>query len=466
MAIFEIWTTEENTATEYVLHGYGDIEKHNAPDDEKLKAEEENDNITRFPDGSYVLVGSTGNLYGDAYQLSEKPYKFERYSGEGAFALKYGGEDVTSEIADHNVRPGEGLGGLVDRDTLMQIIDSRVSGSDTGNSNGEEAVNHHYGGGDGYPRDVTANDADYTVSTHRGVIDASIDATSGDVVFVEGDAVIDMSDRRAVFDGGVTVASDRGLDGSDGALLYADDGYDDWASQGVVKVGDGGCVSGLRIRGPLHDQDWQEYNGRYYSSGIELGAGGECANCEIWGFNHLVHLNGDDAHVHHSELYKANMKGVGYIIGAVATTGLLMEYNHVYHFRHVVGATGNGGFEARYNLIDGPALAHVFDQHSPGGTYTELHHNTSRVGDNVASGDPYAPFMTFRGEDVQNGEVHNNWVHNPLEARDVPSGFTDEWLTHAQDGGTGWQNINYSNNHLGESDPNDPNVGAPRPYSI
>lgn len=466
MGIFEIWTTEEDTATDYVLHGYGEIEKYNDPDDEKLKAEEENDNITRFPDGSYILVGSTGNMYGDAYRLSEKPYKFERYSGDGAFSLKWNGEDVTDEVAENKVRPGKGLSGLINRDTLYEIIDARVKEmeGDSGNSDSEEPVNHYYGGGNGYPRGIPAGDADYYVSTLDELIAASVDASSGDVVFVDGDAEIYMGSERAVFDDGVTVASDRGVDGSKGALLHTDDGYDAWASQGVVKVGDGGRVSGLRVRGPLHDRDWQEYNGKYYSSGIELGADGECDNCEVWGFNHLIHLNGDDCHVHHAKLYKANMKGVGYVIAAVGTEGLLMEWCHTYHFRHVVGATGDGGFEARFNIIDGPALAHVYDQHAPGGTYTHVHHNTCRVGDDVASGDPYVPFMTFRGENVQNGEVYNNWVHNPREARDDPAGFTDEWLTRAYDGGADWEGIESWNNHLGETEPDDSDVGAPQPH--
>lgn len=108
---------------------------------------------------------------------------------------------------------------------------------------------------------------------------------------------------------------------------------------------------------------------------------------------------------------------------------------------------------------DGSALA--------GRHYTSIHHNTYRVHDDVASGDPRAPFATFRGEDVTNAEVYKNWSYNEWEPRDEPSeSFTDQFITKPKNGGTGWDGIEWWDNHLGMDVPDDPDVGAPRPYNV
>lgn len=472
MPVFEIWADTEGEAANYVFHGYGDISKYDDPDDDKLKAEENNDSIHRFSDGSYTVVGSSGNTYGDAYEVSEMPYAFNKFSGASEVTLRYADKDVTKAVTENDPRPGRGRGeklGTAIREFVTSEFPELGGTSGTEDEEGNEdsgPTNYFYGGGSGYPEQVEKSEADYVVTSKGGVLDAASAASSGDIIFVDGDAEIDMGADRVILDKGVTIASDRGKNGSDGALLYSDDGYKKWASQGVLRLGADGKAAGLRVKGPLPDEGFIEYNGNMYSSGVEMGENAELENCEVSNANHCVHLRGDDCHVHHSSIHHANMQGVGYSIGAVSTEGLLMEYCHTYHFRHVVGATGAGGFEARYNIIDGPALAHAYDQHAPGGTYTKVHHNTQRVGDDVASGDPYAPLMTFRGDDVQNGEVYNNWAYNPRDVRDDCAGFTDEFLVHAKDGGTCFQNIEHWDNHLGQSAPEREDVGAPRPYNV
>lgn len=325
------------------------------------------------------------------------------------------------------------------------------------------------GGGEHYSEKVTEADADILVVDDPGaepLRDALGSASSGDIVFVDGDAEIysPRKEKRFHLPGGVTLASDRGVDGSDGALLHTDAAYG-WGAEGLVSVeGDRARVTGLRIRGPSHDERWVDHTLDHEQGGVNAryndAARLEVDNCEIWGFAHLV-VSGEDGHVHHNHLHRANMKGLGYCTSTGGTEGTVFEFNHCEHWRHVVAASGKGGYEARFNLIDGPCISHAMDQHNPGGTYTDLHHNTMTVAVPI-TGDPRVPFATFRGENVRKARLWKNWVANDWGARDVPSGFTDEWVTHAENSTGEWGDIEWWDNHFGEDEPDDAGIGCPR----
>lgn len=474
MAIFEVWSTDGQEAVDYVFHGYGSIDYYDDPDDDKLSGSSYNDHIHEFEDGSYVVVGHTGNTYGDAFEVEEKPYKFEKYNGNSGFELYYDGEECTKELVDNDPRPGEGLPDWISPPKLKQWAKERWSFSEDSADGSTEKTSdtpeHLYGGGEGYGNLVTADDADYHVSTHDGLRDALSAASSGEVVFVDGDAEIyspSKSERYHV-PAGVTLASDRGVNGSDGALLHTDAQYS-YGAEGLVYTESDARVTGLRVRGPHPDVEWREHSYDYEMSGIRAnGSNVEIDNNEVWGW--AVNIKtGENTHVHHNHSHHANMKGLGYCVATGGTEGALIEWNYFNHWRHVVAAHGTGGYEARYNLIDPPALAHAMDQHSPGGTYTKLHHNTYRVytDEDVASGDPRCPFATFRGEDPDNAEVYKNWSYNDWPPRDEPSEyFTDEFITHPKNGGKGWEGIDWWDNHLDpDTEPDSDDVGAPRPYN-
>ena len=82
-------------------------------------------------------------------------------------------------------------------------------------------------GGAGYPRTMPPSEADYFVSTLSELQSAFDSASRGDVVYVDPDAEIYTGSRELAVPEGITLASDRGIDGSDGGLLYTD--QDPWA---------------------------------------------------------------------------------------------------------------------------------------------------------------------------------------------------------------------------------------------
>ena len=75
------------------------------------------------------------------------------------------------------------------------------------------------GGGPGYSKIITQEDADYIVTNKTELISALNIANPGDIIFMPSDTVIDNTRQPlAVFEG-ITLASDRGFNGSQGAEI-------------------------------------------------------------------------------------------------------------------------------------------------------------------------------------------------------------------------------------------------------
>lgn len=317
------------------------------------------------------------------------------------------------------------------------------------------------GGGEHYSRTVTEDEADYVAGGLESAQNALNEASSGEVVFIDGSAELysPSKDERLHVPEGVTLASNRGVGGSKGAIVRTDAAYG-WGGDGLITVSRGGRVTGLRVPGPHPDERWPEHNGDYEMSGIRAtGANVEVDNCEVYGWAICVRA-GEDCHIHHNHLHHANMQGLGYAIHAGSTEGGLFEYNRFEHWRHVVAGSGGGGYEACNNYIDGPCISHAFDQHPPGGTYADIHHNTSAVMEHDAkSKDPV--FAAFRGDHTKNAEVYNNWVKgNTAMPLDAPNGWTDEFIIRAET--IVETDVEWWDNHLGTSEPSSPDVGCPR----
>ena len=244
------------------------------------------------------------------------------------------------------------------------------------------------GGGEGYTAPVAGGD--YTARDLDGLLDALVRAKAGEVVFVPGETEIDLTARiyieQLVLDvpEGVTLAGERGRNGSKGALLTSD------ALKTPVMIraaGPGVRITGLRIRGPntkrymAHHRrsfgkggDGREY---YYklptSNGIQTDHPRlEVDNCDISGFAHAgVNLRkGDGHHVHHNAIHHCQYNGLGYGV-CLNTASALIECN----------------------LFN-------WNRHSIAGTSIEICSNTFLA--------PQTPIV-IRGVPQEKCEVHHNW---------------------------------------------------------
>jgi hypothetical protein len=107
------------------------------------------------------------------------------------------------------------------------------------------------GGGNGYANIITKGD--YTVKDLDALVNALSKATTGQIVFIPGETELDLTARIHIeqlvleVPEGITLAGDRGHNGSKGALLTSD------ALRTPVMIRTTGSnvrITGLRIRGP------------------------------------------------------------------------------------------------------------------------------------------------------------------------------------------------------------------------
>ncbi len=285
------------------------------------------------------------------------------------------------------------------------------------------------GGGNGYKDIITTGD--YIVETSKELIQALMYAKSGEVIFVKGDAVIDLTTITAslIIPEGVTLASDRGYNNSPGALIYSDAFVSPmFTARGNVRI------TGLTLRGA----DWErrmDHHARAFSGTNAPGStyfyllktinGIYCNssnltidNCELSGFSHAAIYvpNGTGHHFHHNYMHHNQRHGLGYCV-THGTAYSVIEYNLLNANRHDLAATGapNSGYVARHNLQLGTSLSHCFDVH--GGR--DRNDGTNIAGElilmhnNVFLSDQH-PYW-IRGIPTELQDFYNNIVYYPLE---------------------------------------------------
>ncbi|MET0135750.1 MAG: FG-GAP-like repeat-containing protein [Kibdelosporangium sp.] len=235
-----------------------------------------------------------------------------------------------------------------------------------------------------------------TVDTRDELIAALAGATAGDTVFVAGGASIDLTGlKRIPVPAGVTLASDRGVSGSPGALLYNTEldlgDSESWAQFSVT--GSGTRITGLRLRGPdseIRDSAYQYDNSR----GIEaIGASDLTVdNNELFNWSHGAVFARDSIETLYSRnnVHHNRRTGLGYGIVLVAGSSAVIEYNTFTQNRHAIAANGirTLRYEARYNLVVDNARGHGFDMHGEdealgngapyAGDVIHIKHNTFR----------------------------------------------------------------------------------------
>ncbi|HRU04242.1 MAG TPA: hypothetical protein P5137_00545 [Candidatus Brocadiia bacterium] len=291
------------------------------------------------------------------------------------------------------------------------------------------------GGGAGY-RDIFASGST-RVSTADALIAALKNAKAGDVVFIEGGAEIDFTDlvfaEKLVLQipEGVTLASDRGRDGSPGALIYSR-AYK--TEPLIATLGPNVRLTGLRLRGPdpetRTDHHRRAFNSQrggpkeqkdyYYSlplaTGIQASFPGLTVdNCELWAWSHsAISLHeGEGHHIHHNYIHHNQRRGLGY--GVTVNRGAaLIERNLFDHNRHSIAGTGRlpGGYEACHNFEWRSELyiKHAFDMHAnpdgsgKAGLNIYIHHNTFT--------NPKVRAVAIRARPEALARVTRNWFYH------------------------------------------------------
>ncbi|MFB6194060.1 MAG: right-handed parallel beta-helix repeat-containing protein, partial [Halobaculum sp.] len=406
---------------DYEFTADGEIQK--VFDNGNLSAEQGNDAVVDNGDGTWTATGSTGGGDGDSYDVLGDVTDFSPLTGD--YALTWDGAETTAS----------------------ELTGQTTSSGSTSTSSPSSTL---IGGGDGYPDTVPPSAATYTVSTKSELESALSSAGSGDVVYVAGDAEIDMGSTELVVPAGVTFASDRGINGAPGGRIYTQ--VESWP---MFLLHHDVRVTGLRVSGP-HDT----YTAHASNVGMGLrayGDGIEIDNNEVYGFSHAAIRAISDTHVHHNDIHHNPMDGIGY--GVSCTTGHpLIEYNYLNYNRHGVASSGAGGYTVRYNHFGPDTIDHVIDCHN-GGKTLKIHHNTVEAVTQVQNNStPENVAIRYVPDDV--ADIHNNWLYNPNQPKSAPEGWDGSSITQVHV--SSWTNVTFDNNHYGSSDPGNSDIGAPR----
>ncbi len=297
----------------------------------------------------------------------------------------------------------------------------------------------------GYPQVVSQDEATAVVRSGGEFIDAVGSASSGDVVFVPGDAKVDLSGEGPIeIPGGVTVASDRGVNGSAGGLIFSD-----VKDLPLLRTGGSGVrLTSLRLRGN-HPEGYHEFTEWNESAnGLKVDhANAEVDNCEIFGWGYAgVVAEADGCHVHHCHVHANEEDGLGYGVHCLGghTT---IEYNYFLHNRHAIAGGGSEpGYTARYNLVGPKGDDHAFDMHEPGGNRIIIHHNKFEY-DETIHGSPIEA-VKIRGVPDEVCEIRDNWFHHGSPPGDAPVSEDGEAINQSGSDGE-WGNLTFSSNHYG-----------------
>ncbi|HWQ20832.1 MAG TPA: right-handed parallel beta-helix repeat-containing protein, partial [Methanotrichaceae archaeon] len=280
------------------------------------------------------------------------------------------------------------------------------------------------GGGVGYKKVISRSDASYVVGDKAGLLSALSKATSGQIIYIDDGASIDLTgSKNILIPAGVTLASGRGKDGSQGALLYittpggqikSDSSAIFWANGANVRV------SGIRLQGPNGGRDLTDFARGLWSKY----PGFTVDNCEIYNFPHagIVLANGAiSSKINHNYIHNCQGEiGYGIFIGggdAVATIqGNLFDYD-----RHAIAAGGTPGnsYIAEYNtVLEHDGSGHSFDVHGGydrrdgtniAGTLIKIDHNTFK--------ETYYRNIVIRGVPQKGAWIYNNWFYNSDTSR-------------------------------------------------
>jgi hypothetical protein len=290
------------------------------------------------------------------------------------------------------------------------------------------------GGGSGYSETVT--EGNYHVRDRRELVSALEEASAGEVVFVDSAAEIDLTvwvyteDLVLSIPEGVTLASDRGVGGSAGALLYSE-ALD--TGPLIRATGPEARITGLRLRGPdksrrteLHTASFggETPRGRdfYYSFPVSQGITTtahvlEVDNCELWGWSHAaIYLEAGLEHrIHHNDIHHNQRQGLGYGVH-VDDAKATIDRNVFDWNRHSIAGSGvpGAGYAARHNAVLEHANSHLLDMHGgrDRGDGTNVAASWLEYTNNYVANTDHAGIV-IRGVPEEEATVSKNWFLHP-----------------------------------------------------
>jgi PKD repeat protein len=286
------------------------------------------------------------------------------------------------------------------------------------------------GGGAGYSKIITGTEAGvkYTVSTKTELLTALRSAKSGEIVFVRKSAVIDMTGTPSItIPAGVTLASDRGLAGSSGALIKRTKNLNGgWEEPMFIAGGDNVRITGLQLEGEMYPQDYGNgavypgsINEHYYLVGIHANGVRNLMvdNNELrgWAWASISVRQCSGTYIHHNYIHHNQARGEGYGV-CLYSGNALIEANLFDYNRHDVTGAGMSGeqYEARYNrhLGHGNAIgATNYDVHQDEETGTGLAGNLFKIHHNTIDGGVIA-MLQVRGVPKTGMYVDHNIINS------------------------------------------------------
>lgn len=359
---------------------------------------------------------------------------------------------------------------------------------------------YEIGGGIEYNNDVTRSDATTVVSSVSGLKSALSNASSGDVVWIDNDAVLNMDGEYNIgIPVGVTLASGRGIDGQRGALLHVDQEryYDNALFKSAAKDV---RVTGLQLQGPnpyyycpngLEPSTDEQTFDEYLATGIwlyssEKAKDVEVDNCHLWDWTRAAVLIGSNnnatgSRVHHCSFHDNAMEHYGYGVNLFNGESLIDNCYFGLH-RHCIAGFGNpeNSYEARDNIVAGyETVSHAFNMHnwaSNGGDYEvagdtiNIHHNTfeyEQEVDDDAECDYFTrngssqEYIKIRGEPENRCDMDNNWFkRRPKPPYDSTGGSQ---YAYTQDDVDSWLSMYESNNVFDTLSEPSSDIGHSRP---
>lgn len=356
-------------------------------------------------------------------------------------------------------------------------------------------------GGEGHTADVGLSDAD-VVATSRGEFFSALDS-SADVIGIPGNVWIDLSGRDFTLSG-QTIVSDRGVEGSLGALLFTTDHGEDspaWDGgsngRGVMTMRGGSRLSGVRYRGPYHDHyDDPRYPGYIpldsgnaserrrkrearYARGIRvLTDDAEIDNCEIYGWPVQaisIGARGTAASpsIHHVYGHDCMMVGYGYALH-VFRGHPTVEQCYFDATRHAISGFGfeDCGFTLEDCVFGPSTYSHAVDMHClaengydgdlTAGGRVEIRRCTFAFTHNIDGRNAQA--IAFRGYPEEEYRVENNrFLHEADGDGSIENVANTGYqpVPYRQINVDGWHDWYLSDNQYGIGEPYQSGIGAP-----